>query len=61
MKRTHDLVVITGKYQDKDGKDKNRYQKIGTLFEDDKGQKVKIDLFPVGFDGWAYLYKAEDK
>ena len=61
MKRTHDLVVITGKYTDKDNNEKNRYQKVGSLFDDEKGQKIKIDLLPIGFDGWAYLYKAEDK
>jgi hypothetical protein len=61
MKRTHDLVVVTGKYTDKDNNEKSRYQKIGVLFEDDKGLKVKVDLLPVGWDGWAYLYKAEDK
>lgn len=34
MKRTHDLVVVTGKYTDKDNNEKSRYQKIGVLFED---------------------------
>ncbi len=61
MKRTFDLVTINGKYTDKDNNEKVRYQKIGTVFEDEKGQKIKVDLLPVGWDGWAYMYKVEAK
>ena len=61
MERTHDLVIINGKYQDKDGNEKTRYQKIGVLFKDDKGSKIKVDLLPTNWDGWAYLYAADVK
>lgn len=36
MKKTHDLVVVTGTYK-KDGIDKKRYKNIGVMMEDDKG------------------------
>lgn len=60
MKKTHDIVIITGKYTDVDGKEKNRYEKLGVVFNDEKGSKIKIDLTPIAWDGWAYLY-ASDK
>ncbi len=35
-KRTHDLAVKTGTYQ-KGGETKNRYENIGSVFQDDNG------------------------
>lgn len=61
MKLTHDLVVITGQYKDSNGFDKNRYLKIGTVFDDEKGPKIKIDVTPINWDGWALMYRAEKK
>jgi hypothetical protein len=37
MKKTYDLAVKTGSYQ-KDGETKNRYENIGSIMENDKGQ-----------------------
>ena len=36
-KRTHDLVVKTGEYIRSDGEKKNRYENIGSVFQDDNG------------------------
>jgi hypothetical protein len=35
-RKTHDLAVVVGTYI-KDGSEKNRYQNIGVVMEDDKG------------------------
>ncbi len=35
-KRTHDLAVKTGTYQ-RGGETKNRYENIGSVFQDDNG------------------------
>jgi hypothetical protein len=44
------------------GKDKNgkmRYQKVGAVFESDKGLSLKLDCLPVGapdWNGWISFY-----
>lgn len=49
------------------GKDKNgkmRYQKVGAVFESDKGLSLKLDCLPVGapeWNGWISLYPPKDK
>lgn len=49
------------------GKDKNgkmRYQKVGAVFESDKGLSLKLDCLPVGapeWNGWISLYVPKDK
>lgn len=39
--------------QDKNGKD--FYSNIGRVIETSKGQSIKIDVIPVGWDGWAMM------
>lgn len=36
-KRIKDLAVKTGSYQDRDGKEKGRYENVGGLFKSDDG------------------------
>ena len=58
-KKLKDIVVITGKYTNRDGVEKNRYKTIGAVFETSKGQRMKIDSIPLaegGWNGWADLY-----
>ena len=53
-----EIKVITSTYKDKDGKQKNRYLKIGSLIDTAKGPMLKIDSIPLkegGWDGWAYI------
>lgn len=38
-KKTHDLVIKTGTYTDKEGKEKGRYENVGALLEKDDGGK----------------------
>jgi hypothetical protein len=66
MKKTHDITVITGSYKDRDGNEKKRYTKIGSLFTTDKGRtKIKIDnahpTMEGGWNGWADVYEIENR
>jgi len=57
-KTLKEIKVITGNYTDKDGKQKNRYMKIGSIIETSNGPMLKIDVIPLvkgGWEGWAYI------
>lgn len=44
MAQTRDLAVVVGKYTGSDGKEHNRYKKIGELvIKDDGGEFLSID------------------
>jgi hypothetical protein len=53
-----EIKVITGNYKNKNGEQKNRYSRIGSIIDTSKGPMLKIDNIPLkegGWDGWAYL------
>jgi hypothetical protein len=53
-----EIKVITGTYTNKEGQQKNRYSKIGSVIETKSGPMIKIDSIPLkegGWDGWAYI------
>lgn len=50
-----EIVAVTGKYTDKDGKEKNSYLTIGRIIETKNGEMIKMDSVPMNWDGWAYL------
>jgi hypothetical protein len=53
-----EISCIVGKYTNKDGEEKNRYQRIGSIIETRTGSMLKLDVIPLkegGWDGWAYL------
>jgi hypothetical protein len=53
-----ELSVITGKYTDATGKEKNRYTRIGSIIDTKNGEMLKIDVIPVmdgAWSGWAYI------
>lgn len=56
LKPYADITVSTGKYM-KDGKERNRYQKIGTLFATPhfSHMSIKLDALPMG-DGWLSVF-----
>lgn len=63
-KRVYDAVVVTGSYTNKAGDEKKNYSKIGTVFENDKGQlSLKLDLLPLGkeFSGWINFYEPKPR
>lgn len=65
MKKTHNVVAVTGKYQDRTtGQDKNRYVIIGAAFtREDGSMAIKLESIPVGGDwnGWLNLYVPKPK
>lgn len=57
-KINYEVTAVVGKYTDKEGKEKNRYQRIGSIIETKNGPMLKMDNIPViegGWSGWAYL------
>jgi hypothetical protein len=63
MKRIKKAVATTGKYNDRNGNEKNRYVTVGSLFKRDDGSVcLKLDSVPVGpgFEGWINFYDIED-
>jgi hypothetical protein len=54
-----DIVAVVGKYT-KDGKEKNRYAKVGTLFATPHFSRIsiKLDTLPRG-EGWLSVFPKE--
>jgi hypothetical protein len=61
MAKTHDVVAVTGKYTDKNGKEKSRYQTIGAIIQTKNGPMLKLESVPLGWDGWAYMNEPDAK
>ena len=60
MKRTHNLKVPGGTYE-QDGQEKTRWLTIGGLLKEGDKIKIKLDTIPVGeFDGWVQCFPVED-
>ena len=63
-KTQYEISVITGKYTNNDGQEKNRYQRIGSVIDTKNGPMIKFDCIPVvegGWSGWAYMNKPKDQ
>lgn len=57
-KLMYEVSVVTGKYTNRDGEEKNRYLKIGSVIDTKNGPMLKIDCTPNvegGWNGWAYM------
>jgi len=53
-----EVTCIVGSYINADGQQKNRYQRIGSIIQTQKGEMLKLDVIPLkdgGWDGWAFL------
>lgn len=48
-------VTFAEKYTDKQNQQKTKSVRIGCVIETKNGYMLKLDVIPVGFDGWAYL------
>lgn len=60
MKRTHNLKVPGGTYE-QDGQEKTRWLTIGGLLKEGDKTKIKLDTIPVGeFDGWVQCFPVEN-
>jgi hypothetical protein len=58
----YEVTVRAGTYQ-KDGQEKVRYQRIGSVIETKKGPMLKLDQIPLvegGWEGWSYLFTPKD-
>jgi len=63
-KTMYEVVAVVGKYTNKDGFEKNRYQRIGSVVDTKSGPMLKMDLMPIteeGWSGWAYLNEPKPK
>lgn len=51
--RTHDLAVVVGSYEDRDGNEKKRYANIGVMMQGDNGPFILLDRHfnPAGING----------
>ena len=62
MAIVYEVTVKAGTYQ-KDGQEKVRYQRIGSVIETKKGNMLKLDQVPLvegGWSGWAYLFEPKE-
>ena len=64
MSKLYEITVVSGKYKNKDGVEKSRYQNIGSVLETKNGPMLKLDNIPLmegGWSGWAYLNTPKPK
>ena len=62
MAVVYEVTVRAGTYQ-KDGQEKVRYQRIGSIIETKKGLMMKLDSVPLvegGWSGWSYLFEPKE-
>jgi hypothetical protein len=58
MSKLYEISVVSGKYKNKEGVEKSRYQTIGSVIETKNGPMLKLDTIPLmdgGWNGWAYM------
>jgi hypothetical protein len=60
MAVVYEVIATTGTYQ-KDGEEKKRWTRIGTVLQGKNGLVLKMDSVPVGWDGWATLAEPRAK
>ena len=59
----YEVTVTGGKYM-KDGVEKNKYYRIGSIIDTKNGLMLKLDNVPIiegGWSGWAYLNEPREK
>lgn len=64
MSKLYEITVVSGKYKNKDGVEKSRYQTIGSVIETKNGPMLKLDNIPLmdgGWNGWAYMNTPKPK
>ena len=52
------ICAPTGTYI-KDGEERTSWSKCGVLLKTDKGFRVKMDVVPIGGDGWFSVFEEE--
>ena len=62
MPRIYNVRVSTGEYNDpQTGEKKKRYVQAGVIIEKDGRKYLKMEVIPVGWDGFASLMEPTDK
>ena len=64
MSKLYEITIVSGKYKNKEGQEKSRYQTIGSVIETKNGPMLKLDSVPLldgGWNGWAYLNSPKTK
>jgi hypothetical protein len=64
MSKVYEITIVSGKYTNKDGQEKSRYQTIGSVIETKNGLMLKLDSIPLpdgGWNGWAYMNTPKPK
>ena len=59
-----EITAVVGQYVNKEGKTKNRYQRIGSIIDSKNGWLLKLDNIPLkegGWDGWAYINEPRER
>ena len=59
-----EISCVVGTYTNAQGEKKNRYQRIGSIIQGQRGDMLKLDVIPLkegGWDGWAYLNDPKPK
>lgn len=64
MTKLYEITIVSGKYTNKDGQEKSRYQNIGSVIQTKNGPMLKLDSIPLpdgGWNGWAYMNTPKPK
>lgn len=62
MALRYQVAAVTGKYEDRDGKEKSRYVNIGSVMDTKNGGLLlKLDAIPLNWDGFAYLNEPREQ
>ena len=54
------IMSPTGKYI-KDGEEKTSWSRCGVLMQTPNGFRIKLDVIPIGGDGWFTVFEDDDK
>lgn len=57
----YDAAVVTGTYTDKNGNEKAQWTNVGRVIEKDGKLSMKLDVVPVGFDGWIKFFEPKQR
>jgi len=57
MAKVYDVVVVVGEKDD----GKPVWKNCGAVFQTDKGFAMKLDLVPIGGDGWFKFFDPQKK
>ena len=61
MSKVYDVVAVTGNYTDKNGEEKAKWTNCGAIFETKNGLALKLDVVPIGGEGWFKLFEPKKK